>query len=40
MSTPDRAFTRRLDLTSLQLFTAACELVSIGREAEHEFLAA
>lgn len=40
MTTPDRAFTRRLDLTSLQLFTAACELGSIGRAAEHEFLAA
>ncbi len=40
MPTTDRAFTRRLDLTSLQLFTAACELGSIGRAAEHEFLAA
>jgi len=39
MPTPDRSFTRRLDLTSLQLFTAACELGSIGRAAEHEFIA-
>lgn len=39
MSTPDRSFTRRLDLTSLQLFTAACELGSIGRAAEREFIA-
>ncbi|MEJ7930781.1 LysR substrate-binding domain-containing protein [Ramlibacter sp. AN1015] len=36
---PDRSFTRRLDLTSLQLFRAAGELGSIGRAAEHEFLA-
>lgn len=39
MPAPDRSFTRRLDLTSLQLFTAACELGSIGRAAEHEFIA-
>lgn len=36
---PDRSFTRRLDLTSLQLFMAAGELGSIGRAAEQESLA-
>jgi len=36
----DRSFARRLDLTSLQLFVAACELGSIGRAAEREFIAA
>jgi DNA-binding transcriptional LysR family regulator len=40
MPAPDRSFTRRLDLTSLQLFAAASELGSIGRAAEHEFIAA
>lgn len=36
----DRSFARRLDLTSLQLFVAVCEHGSIGRAAEHEFIAA
>ena len=36
----DRALSRRLDLTSLQLFVAVCELGSIGRAAEREFIAA
>jgi len=37
---PDRSFARRLDLTSLQLFVAVCELGSIGKAAEREFIAA
>ena len=36
----ERSFTRRIDLTSLQLFVAVCELGSIGRAAEREFIAA
>lgn len=40
MNAPDRAFTRRLDLTTLQLFVAVCERGSIGKAAEHEFMAA
>src|SRR6476646_11185517 len=36
----ERSFARRIDLTSLQLFVAACELGSIGRAAEREFIAA
>lgn len=36
----ERSFARRLDLTSLQLFVAVCELGSIGRAAEREFIAA
>lgn len=40
MQPPERSFTRRLDLTSLQLFVAVCELGSIGRAAEREFIAA
>ncbi len=40
MQTPDRSFIRRIDLTSLQLFVAASECGSIGRAAEHEYLAA
>jgi DNA-binding transcriptional LysR family regulator len=36
----ERAFARRIDLTSLQLFVAVCELGSIGRAAEREFIAA
>ncbi|MBL0423210.1 LysR family transcriptional regulator [Ramlibacter sp. AW1] len=40
MATPDRNLARRLDLTSLQLFMAASELGSIGRAAEHEYIAA
>ena len=39
MNTPDRAFTRRIDLTSLQLFVAVCERGSIGKAAEQEFMA-
>jgi len=37
---PERNFVRRVDLTSLQLFVAVCELGSIGRAAEREFIAA
>ncbi len=44
MTTPmqptERNFARRMDLTSLQLFVAVCELGSIGRAAEREFIAA
>jgi DNA-binding transcriptional LysR family regulator len=36
----ERNFARRVDLTSLQLFVAACELGSIGKAAEREFIAA
>ncbi len=36
----DRSFARRIDLTSLQLFVAVCELGSIGKTAEREFIAA
>jgi len=36
----DRSFARRIDLTSLQLFVAVCELGSIGKAAEREFIAA
>lgn len=36
----DRSLARRLDLTSLQLFVAVCELGSIGRAAERESIAA
>src|SRR5664279_388667 len=36
----DRSFARRIDLTSLQLFVATCELGSIGKAAEREFIAA
>ena len=36
----ERNFARRMDLTSLQLFVAVCELGSIGRAAEREFIAA
>ena len=39
MNAPDRSFTRRLDLTSLQLFVAVCERGSIGKAAEQEFIA-
>jgi len=39
MIEPDRSFTRRLDLTSLQLFVAVCERGSIGKAAEQEFMA-
>ncbi len=37
---PERSFTRRIDLTSLQLFVAVCESGSIGRAAQQEFIAA
>jgi DNA-binding transcriptional LysR family regulator len=40
MPTPERSFARRIDLTSLQLFVAVCELGSIGRAAERECIAA
>ncbi|MDD2711967.1 MAG: LysR family transcriptional regulator [Simplicispira sp.] len=40
MKSSERSFARRLDLTSLQLFVAVCELGSIGRAAEREFIAA
>jgi len=39
-TTTERSFARRIDLTSLQLFVAVCELGSIGRAAEREFIAA
>jgi DNA-binding transcriptional LysR family regulator len=40
MPSPDRSFARKIDITSLQLFVAVCELGSIGRAAEREFIAA
>lgn len=40
MKTNLKSFSRRIDLTSLQLFVAVCELKSIGRAAEREFLSA
>jgi DNA-binding transcriptional LysR family regulator len=40
MRPTERSFARRIDLTSLQLFVAVCELGSIGRAAEREFIAA
>lgn len=40
MRPSERNFARRIDLTSLQLFVAVCELGSIGRAAEREFIAA
>lgn len=40
MTLSERTFARRIDLTSLQLFVAVCELGSIGRAAEREFIAA
>jgi DNA-binding transcriptional LysR family regulator len=39
MKPADRNLTRRLDLTSLQMFVAVCELGSIGKAAEREFIA-
>ncbi len=36
----DRSVARRVDMTSLQLFVAVCELGSIGKAAEREFIAA
>ena len=40
MRPTERNFARRIDLTSLQLFVAVCELGSIGRAAERDFIAA
>jgi DNA-binding transcriptional LysR family regulator len=40
MRPTERSFARRIDLTSLQLFVAVCELGSIGRAADREFIAA
>ncbi|MBS0317882.1 MAG: LysR family transcriptional regulator, partial [Proteobacteria bacterium] len=40
MKSSDHNLTRRIDLTSLQLFVAVCEQGSIGRAAEREFIAA
>jgi DNA-binding transcriptional LysR family regulator len=40
MKVPDHNFAKRIDLTSLQLFVAVCELGSIGKAAEREFIAA
>lgn len=40
MQPSERNFPRRIDLTSLQLFVAVCELGSIGRAAEREYIAA
>ncbi len=40
MTSSERNFARRMDLTSLQLFVAVCELGSIGRAAQREFIAA
>ena len=37
MKSSERSFARRIDLTSLQLFVAVCELGSICRAAEREF---
>ena len=37
---PERTFARRIDLTSLHLFVALCELGSIGKAAAREFIAA
>jgi DNA-binding transcriptional LysR family regulator len=39
MKPTERNFARRMDLTSLQLFVAVCELGSIGKAAEREFIA-
>lgn len=40
MEGPDRGFARRIDLTSLQLFVAVCELGGIARAAQQEYIAA
>ena len=40
MKSSERNFARRIDLTSLQLFVAMCELGSIGKAAEREYIAA
>lgn len=39
MHPSERSFPRRIDLTSLQLFVAVCELGSIGKAAEREYIA-
>jgi DNA-binding transcriptional LysR family regulator len=39
MPQPDPNLARRLDLTSLQLFVAVCELGGIGKAAQREFIA-
>ena len=39
MKSSERSFARRIDLTSLQLFVAVCELGSIGRAARATFTA-
>lgn len=39
MQLSDRSFARRIDITSLQLFVAVCELGSIGKAAERESIA-
>jgi DNA-binding transcriptional LysR family regulator len=40
LKSSERNFARRIDLTSLQLFVAVCELGSIGKAAEREYIAA
>jgi DNA-binding transcriptional LysR family regulator len=40
MTPYERSLPRRLDFTTLQLFVAVCDLGSIQRAAEHEFIAA
>jgi DNA-binding transcriptional LysR family regulator len=39
MNPPTRACPRRLDLTTLQLFVVVCDRGSIGKAAEHSFMA-
>lgn len=39
MKPSERNFARRMDLTSLQLFVAVCELGNIGKAAERESMA-
>jgi DNA-binding transcriptional LysR family regulator len=39
MQVLERNFVRRIDLTSLQLFVAVCEQGSIGKAAEHAYMA-
>lgn len=39
MQLTDRPLTRRMDLTSLQMFVTVCETGSIGKAAEREFIA-
>lgn len=40
MNATDRSFTRRIDMTTLQLFVAVCERGSIAKAATQEFVAA